>query len=306
MTLGVQGMTRNYVATNSDRRNMGLKGRLRALLALLPLTLLATAASAQSAGLSLNAVDVSAQAGERVVIYLRMSGDAPEPLSFAIDNPARISLDLPNTSMALASRRTVVKEGPLDTVVAAEAQGRTRVVLNMDYMVPYETRVEGDTIVVTLGGSAASAPAAPTFAAEPAAPAAAGARAITDVDFRRTEDGGGRVIVSLTDPNTEVDMREQGGNLVVDFRKTDLPTNLRRRLDVLDFATPITTIDSVRAGEGARAPAPLQLRGEGRVLGAVVGGRGHGAHRLHHVVLGLPARDLAGRSQVDTFRPHCR
>ncbi|MGD8745040.1 MAG: secretin N-terminal domain-containing protein, partial [Gammaproteobacteria bacterium] len=252
MTLGVQGMTRNYVATNSDRRNMGLKGRLRALLALLPLTLLATAASAQSAGLSLNAVDVSAQAGERVVIYLRMSGDAPEPLSFAIDNPARISLDLPNTSMALASRRTVVKEGPLDTVVAAEAQGRTRVVLNMDYMVPYETRVEGDTIVVTLGGSAASAPAAPTFAAEPAAPAAAGARAITDVDFRRTEDGGGRVIVSLTDPNTEVDMREQGGNLVVDFRKTDLPTNLRRRLDVLDFATPITTIDSVRAGEGAR------------------------------------------------------
>ena len=141
MTLGVQGMTRNYLATEKDRRNLGLKGRLRALLAMLPLMLWTAGAWAQDSGLSLEAVDVSAQAGERVVIYLRMSGAAPEPLSFAIDNPARISLDLPNTSMALASRRTVVKEGPLDTVVAAEAQGRTRVVLNMDYMVPYETHL---------------------------------------------------------------------------------------------------------------------------------------------------------------------
>ena len=162
-------MTRNYLATEKDRRNLGLKGRLRALLAMLPLMLWTAGAWAQDSGLSLEAVDVSAQAGERVVIYLRMSGAAPEPLSFAIDNPARISLDLPNTSMALASRRTVVKEGPLDTVVAAEAQGRTRVVLNMDYMVPYETRVEGNTIVVTLGGSAAAAAPEVTFAAEPTA-----------------------------------------------------------------------------------------------------------------------------------------
>ncbi len=253
MTLGVQGMTRNYWAGGNSRRNFGLKRRLRALVAALPLIIFATGAWAQEASVRLEAVDVSPQAGERVVVHLTMSGPAPEPLSFAIDNPARISIDLPDTALALASRRTVVKEGPLDTVVAAEAQGRTRVVLNMDYMVPYQTRVDGNVIVVTLGGGAAAAATAPTFAAaEPSAAAATSGRAISDVDFRRTEEGGGRVIVTLTDPDTEVDMREQGGNLVVDFRKTELPANLRRRLDVLDFATPVTTIDSVRAGDGAR------------------------------------------------------
>jgi len=253
MTLGVQGMTRIYWAAGSGRRKFRLTRRLRVLLATLPLMIFATGAWAQDSGLRLKAVDVSAQAGGRVAVYLTMSGPAPEPLSFAIDNPARISIDLPDTALALSSRRTVVKEGPLDTVVAAEAQGRTRVVLNMDYMVPYQTRVEGNVIVVSLGGSAAEAAAAPTFATEESsAPASTGARAISDVDFRRTEEGGGRVIVTLTDPNTEVDMREQGGNLVVDFRNTELPPNLRRRLDVLDFATPVTTIDSVRAGDGAR------------------------------------------------------
>jgi type IV pilus assembly protein PilQ len=253
MTLGVQGMTRNYWAAGSGRRNFRLTRRLRALLATLPLMFFASGAWAQDAGLRLEAVDVSAQAGGRVVVYLTLSGPAPEPLSFAIDNPARISIDLPDTGLALASRRSVFKEGPLDTVVAAEAQGRTRVVLNMDYMVPYQTRVDGNVIVVSLGEGSAGPAAAPTFAsAEPAAAAPASGRAVSDVDFRRTEDGGGRVIITLTDPSTEVDMREEGANTVLDFRKTDLPQNLRRRLDVLDFATPVTTVDSVRAGDGTR------------------------------------------------------
>jgi len=245
-------MTRNKGASLTARRNLRLTGRLRALVTLVPLLFLAGIAEGQDSSLALQAIDVSAPAGERVVVYLKMNGPAPEPLSFAIDNPARISLDLPGTGLALASRRTVVKEGPLDTVVAAEAQGRTRVVLNMDYMVPYETRVEGDTIVINLGGSTAKVAKTSTFTAAPTPAAAVGERSIRDVDFRRTEDGGGRIVVKLTDPGTEVDMREQGGNIVVDFRKTGLPQNLRRRLDVLDFATPVTTIDTLQAGEGAR------------------------------------------------------
>ena len=245
-------MTRKNGAGLTARRNLTRTGRLRALVTLLPLLFLAGIAKGQDGSLTLQAIDVSAPAGERVVVYLKLNGPAPEPLSFAIDNPARISLDLPGTGMAMASRRTVVKEGPLDTVVAAEAQGRTRVVLNMDYMVPYQTRVDGDTIVVNLGAPSESAATTPTFAATPTESAVVGERAVRDVDFRRSEEGGGRIVVKLTDPGTEVDMREQGGNIVVDFRNTELPQNLRRRLDVLDFATPVTTIDTVQAGDGAR------------------------------------------------------
>ncbi len=216
----------------------------------------ASSASGQNAPLQLEAVDVAGQGGDRVVVYLRLSGPPAEPMSFAIDDPARISLDLADTALALASRRTVVKQGPLDTVMVAEAQGRTRVVLNMDYMVPYQTRVDGNTIVVNLGSSAgASVAAADRVFSGDAATTPAGAAvasAIRDIDFRRSEDGGGRVMVSLTDPSATVDMRQDAGKIIVDFRKTDLPANLRRRLDVLDFATPVTTIDSLTAGEGAR------------------------------------------------------
>jgi type IV pilus assembly protein PilQ len=218
----------------------------------LPLLALMTTARAQTPTVQLEDIEYSAQAGDRVALYLRLSGDAPEPMSFAIEDPARISLDLPGIALGTDQRRTVVKAGPLDTVLLAEAQGRTRVVLNLDYMVPYTTRVEGNTIVVNLGGTAA-APAA-TFSGKPSQrPAApAGTRSVNDVDFRRSPDGAGRVIVDLSDPATVVDLQRQGNNVIVDFRDTELPAELRRRLDVLDFATPVTTVDSLRAGEGAR------------------------------------------------------
>jgi len=243
-------MMRKARATTEIRKISHIAGWLGTL----TLLALASGVSAQEAPLRLEAVDVAGQGGDRVVVYLRMSGPAAEPMSFAIDDPARISLDLADTSMALPSRRTVVKQGPLDTVTVAEAQGRTRVVFNMDYMVPYQTRVEGDTIVVNLGSGAAAAAGAaqPVFAAGTPPAAVAEDSAIRDIDFRRSEDGGGRVIVSLTDPSAVVDMRQEAGKIVVDFRKTELPTNLRRRLDVLDFATPVTTVDSITAGEGAR------------------------------------------------------
>ena len=90
-------------------------------------------------------------AGNKVELTLRLSEAAPTPLTFTVDNPARIALDLPDTTVAMTSRRVDVKQGALDTVNVAEANGRTRVVLNVDSLVPYETRVQGNTIVVTLG-----------------------------------------------------------------------------------------------------------------------------------------------------------
>src|SRR5262245_14745097 len=117
---------------------------------LLAAGLLPQPASAQSA-LRLEGIDVQPLPGQQVELRLRLSGPAPEPMAFTIDNPARISLDLPNTALALESRRQDANVGPLTTVQAAEANGRTRVVLNLSAMVPYQTRVDGNSVVVLLG-----------------------------------------------------------------------------------------------------------------------------------------------------------
>ena len=201
-------------------------------------------------------IQVQSLPGQRVQLTLVMSDPAPEPLAFTIENPARIALDLPGTSLALDSRRRDVNLGPLDTVLTAEANGRTRVVLNLDTMVAYETRRSGNTLVVTVGGDGDYDAGTTRFAGTPAAAAsmtaAAGSRAIKGVDFRRNRDGGGRVVVDLTDPGTPVDIRQEGGRVVAVFKDTALPPELMRRLDVLDFATPVTTIDALRANRDAR------------------------------------------------------
>src|SRR6204780_3254908 len=100
--------------------------------------------------LKLESIDVQTS-GQQVQLKLHLSGPAPEPLPFTIDKPARIAFDLPNTTLALASRRIDVRSGGVETVLAAESNGRTRVVVNVDSLLPYTTRIDGNTIIVTLG-----------------------------------------------------------------------------------------------------------------------------------------------------------
>jgi type IV pilus assembly protein PilQ len=203
-------------------------------------------------------IQVQALPGNRIELRLSTSGPAPEPLSFTIDEPARISLDLRDTAIGLATRRRDVKIGVLDNIVAAESGGRTRVVLNLDALVAYQTRVEGNDIYVTLGAAstAATAPAAggTTLASFPSAgaPAAAGGqRRIDNIDFRRSEGGGGRVVIGLSDPGTAVDIRREGDRIILGFAGAELPDELLKRLDVTDFATPVNTIDARRGPSGA-------------------------------------------------------
>jgi type IV pilus assembly protein PilQ len=251
MELGVLGMTLITKTTLGSRNRRWVMQIAAALLSVFAVT-----ANAQDSN-RLQDIQVQSLPGQRVELKLIMSGTAPDPLAFTIDDPARIALDLPDTTLGLSSRRRDVNLGPLDTVLTAEANGRTRVVLNLDAMVPYDTRKSGNTIFVTLGtdqadatvtqfsGSSSPSGAAPTFAA-------AGARQINSVDFRRTRDGGGRVMVNLSDPGTPVDIRQEGGRVVAIFKDTALPAELMRRLDVMDFATPVTTIDTLRTNLDTR------------------------------------------------------
>ena len=235
------------------------------LLALAPLALgfAMPVASAADAANKLEAVDVQTLPGQQLQVTLRMANPAPQPLSFTIDNPARISFDLPGTTLALPSRRIDVRASGVDSIVAAEAAGRTRLVLNLDRLMPYQTRVEGNNIVVMVGaavaqqavtgGKAAAAAGAERRSAS-TTPAASGApgRAIKSIDFRRGGDGTGRIIVSLTDPRTPINLRPQGNQIVVDFAGADLPARLARRYDAMDFATPVSSFDAVRVSDGTR------------------------------------------------------
>lgn len=252
----MNGMNRLWLAL-SARTHLIVRA---ACLVLLAAALPGLAPAQPAEGLKLEAIDVQTLPGQQLQLRLRLNGPAPEPLSFTIDRPARIALDLPNTALALDSRRIDVNSGGVATILAAEAGGRTRLVLNLDQLMPYQTRVEGNSILVNIGGSqqaqaAATAPAAAAAgggAPRAAASSAAGPRSVRSIDFRRGSDGTGRVIVELSDPRTPVNLRQQGTQIVVDFAGADLSKDLMRRYDVTDFATPVSTVDALKVGDSTR------------------------------------------------------
>ena len=198
---------------------------------------------------ALQAIDVQPLSGQQLQLTLRLSGPAPQPLSFTVDNPARISFDLPDTTLALPSRRIDVHAAGVDTIVAAETRDRTRLVLNMGKLLPYDTRVDGNTVVVMLGGgSAATVREAPVGVAA----GSSGLRELRAIDFKRSADGAGRVMVKLSDPHTHINLHQLGNQIVVDFSDAGVPANLVRRYDATDYGTPINGFDVTRAGNDAR------------------------------------------------------
>ena len=199
---------------------------------------------------TLQSIDVQTIGGKQVQLTLHLAGPAPTPMSFTIDKPARISLDLPDTALALPSRRIDVASAGVDTVLAAEANGRTRIVLNLDALQPYQTRVSGNDIIVTVGaGAAGMAAAAPAAAPEAAA---AGGREIRSIDFRRGEGGVGRLVVRLSDPRTPINLSQQGSQIIVNFADATLPKKLARRYDTEDFGTPVSGFDALRVNNDTR------------------------------------------------------
>jgi len=205
----------------------------------------------------LESIDVQPLPGQQLEVIMKLSGPAPQPLSFTIDNPARISLDLPNTELALPQRRIDVHTSGLDSILAAEAKDRTRLVLSLDKLVPYDTRVDGNNIIVMLGAPnvAGQGAVAATAAAAPVrvgSNADAGSRELRSIDFRRGADGSGRVIVKLSDPHIRINLRQLGSQIVVDFADAGLPAPLMRRYDATDFGTPVSGFDVTRVGNGAR------------------------------------------------------
>jgi type IV pilus assembly protein PilQ len=254
MTLKIKPETKSASAEHGERNRR--LGKLVLAAQAVVLMLFGPSATAQE-GNRLQDIQVQSLPGQRVELRLITSGTAPEPLAFTIEDPARIALDLPDTALGMTSRRRDINLGPLDTVLTAEASGRTRVVLNLDQMVPYETRRSGNTIYVTLGQAGAAAgttqfEGATSADSDTRSYAASGVRSISNLDFRRTGDGGGRVMITLTDPSTSVDIRQEGGRVVAVFKDTTLPAELMRRLDVMDFATPVTTVDALRTNSDTR------------------------------------------------------
>ena len=242
------------IQTNRTITARMLAGRLFACAAVLAGMVFSATATAQAN--LLQSINTSTLQGGKVVIRVNFKDALPSaPPGFTVTNPARIAIDLPGVSNGLGKNTVDIGEGDVRSVSVVEVSGRTRLVINLSRSLSYTSALEGSALVLTLDNSAQSAvkeTAAVTKFAEPSATLGVQKQSLRDIDFRRGANGEGRVIVDLSSPNTGIDIRLQGKSILVDFINTSIPRNLVRRLDVIDFATPVRFVDVLDQGANTR------------------------------------------------------
>lgn len=219
---------------------------------------LSTAAKA----VELNSVDYSSLPGDRVELRFGFDGTPPEPKGYNIEKPARIALDLVNVNSALKTKYHELGLGNARNLTVIQAGNRTRLIVNLTKLEGYTTEIRDNKLYLVIGGEAeksssvAASPVGSGLEGVGDAPSKKVANTdqgvkINDVDFQRGVEGEGKVIISLSDPHAEINMRKEGDQLHIRFNNIKLPDDLVRRLDVVDFATPVREIDATNQSEGA-------------------------------------------------------
>lgn len=196
-------------------------------------------------------IEVSNLSAEKQVVKVNFNGTAPSPASFSINTPPRIAFDFANSTNESGKSTLPINGNVLRQINIAEGAGRTRVVLNLQKMAVYAAKAEGQSVLITVDGATTDMSASRSTHFSDAQPTEK-AQGIRDIDFRRGNNGEGKIVVDLTSPNVGIDIRQQGKNLVVDFAKAALPKKLERRLDVTDFGTLVQKIDAYAQADLAR------------------------------------------------------
>ena len=234
-----------------NMQEIQIMGKLRARV--LALALLFGASGVAFAQNAIQSINSSQQAGSEVVRIELSEPLAAVPSGFTVQTPPRIALDLPNVGNAMGRSNIEVNQGNLRSVNIAQAGDRTRLVLNLKQAANYRAQIQGKVLLVVMESSAASS--TPSAGAEPVHFAESlnqSQLALKGIDFRRGQDGSGRVVVDLPNNQVGVDIRQQGQSLVVEFLRSSLPENLRRRLDVTDFGTPVQSVSTFQNGDRVR------------------------------------------------------
>ncbi|KNZ32248.1 MAG: secretin [Methylibium sp. NZG] len=237
---------------NSQEIQMMSKWRARAL----AFALFVGAPALALAQNAIQSINSTQQAGSEVVRIELSEALTSVPAGFTIQAPPRIAIDLPGVSNAMGRTSVELNQGNLRSVSVAQAGERTRLVLNLKQATTYRAQLEGKVLLLILDGGApvvaAGAPATAPSSQRFAESLNTSQVALKGIDFRRGADGAGRVVVDLPNNQVGVDIRQQGKGLIVEFLRSTLPENMRQRLDVTDFGTPVQFISSTQTGDRVR------------------------------------------------------
>ena len=226
----------------------------RAALGLVVLASLLMSSMSRAAEIAVTDINFSSKPGSIFEIKVDFNGVPPVPNTYTIEKPARISMDFANTVSELDRKKFSLPYGNATGVLVLESGERTRMIVNLVKLVPYETRIEGNSLIIEVGNEGAAEYLKevqdPNIMTAPAMAADRAESTIESLEFQRSDNGEGRVMLSLTDPNVDVNVFSEAGVVKVEFLETTARKDLERRYDVTDFATPVSSLELARTERG--------------------------------------------------------
>lgn len=241
--------------------------------------------------ITLDSIGFANLPGDSIEIQLTFDSAPPEPSSFVLDNPARISLDLNGVASGLAQQRFNIDSNNAQSVMVLDDGSRTRLVVNLDQLVNYESNLSGNVLTIQVGNDSRSGGVA---AVGRVVSGIAGSRQneIVDVNFRRGEEDEGQVVIELSSDQVIGSVEQVGARVYVEFANTEVPEDLNRRFDVSDFATNVSTVDVL--GQTGRATVVIDIDGTYEYVAFQSG-------NVYTVSVRPPAFDVSSNSDTAGF-----
>ncbi len=188
--------------------------------------------------------DIDFKTGENgaVLVMFEFEGAVVQPEVFSTNLPARVALDFAGTLNNSGQRNMVIGTGAAKGMRVVSSNDKTRVVVDLMGAANHQVSVDGQTVVLQLTQDRTRYQSS----------SARTASQVDMIDFRRGLEGQAVVQVGLTDPDAIINISEALGKVVVEVSNASLVESMDKKLDVIDFATPVSYVDARQSGSDVK------------------------------------------------------
>ncbi|MBG9990095.1 MULTISPECIES: type IV pilus secretin PilQ [Pseudoalteromonas] len=169
-----------------------------------------------------------------------------EPKVQVFNSPARIEMFFDTAELEVGLNDVEVNQAGISSVTNVLTNSGLKVTVNLDRLKIYETEVHNNLVSIRVSDNPLTESENEDVAMDSGDVSGNYINRIQSIDFRRGEKGEAKVLVFLQDTQAAIEVHESGGKIYADFHHTDILDDLLYELDVLDFGTVVSNIETFK------------------------------------------------------------
>ncbi|WP_370671179.1 type IV pilus secretin PilQ [Pseudoalteromonas luteoviolacea] len=168
-----------------------------------------------------------------------------EPKVQVLSDPARLELFFSEAEFEESLKQMAINKAGIKSISSFMEEGGFKISITLDELKLYKTTVKNNLVYLQVSDQPIPDPAAPSATNQYI-------NGIQSIDFKRTDKGAAQILAFLNTSQSAIDVQQIGDKIIADFHHISIADDHLYELDVTDFGTIVSKIETFREDNKTR------------------------------------------------------